>query len=289
MTFALPAPRDTYPRLAQAVKGPLRRLRSDYRRLTAGLRGLPGLVIIGAQKGGTTSLFNYLVQHPDVRSPLTKEIHFFDLNYEQGPGWYRGRFPFRRQLRDGVLTLDASPYYLTYPLAPARAAQLLPDAKLVALLRNPVDRALSHYEHEVRGGRESLSFAEAIAREPDRLAGEEEKLAHDPSYYSYAHHRYSYLRRGIYVDQLQRWVEHFPRSQMLILQSEALFEHPHEVTQRVLDFLGLRPFRLPRYGRFYPGAYDRDLPSGLRRTLADYFEPYNQALYRWLGEEYDWT
>jgi len=280
---------NSYRRLAQAVKGPLRRLRSDYRQLTAGLRGMPGLLIIGAQKGGTTSLFNYLAEHPDVRTPLTKEIHFFDLHFGRGRTWYRGRFPYRRQLRDGVLTLDASPYYLTHPLAPARAAELLPNAKLVALLRNPIDRALSHYQHEVRGGRESLSFKEAIAREPERLAGEEVRLANDPTYYSFAHHRYSYLRRGVYVDQLRRWADHFPRSQLLILQSEAMFGDPHEVTGRVLEFLGLRSYRLPRYDRFYPGAYGRDLPTELRRALASFFAPYNQELYRWLGKEFDWA
>lgn len=275
--------------LSETVKAPLRRVRADYRLLTGPLRGLPDLVIIGAQKGGTTSLFNYLVQHPDVRAPLTKEIHFFDLHYARGVTWYRGRFPFRRQLRAGALTLDASPYYLPHPLAAERAAALLPEAKLVALLRNPVDRALSHYQHEVRGGREPLAFAEAIEREPERLAGEEERLRSDPAYYSYNHHRYSYLRRGIYVDQLRRWAQHFPRSRMLVLQSERLFSDPGAATDEVHRFLGLRPHRLPRYETFYPGGYGRDMPPDLRERLAAFFEPHNRELYRWLGEEYDWA
>ena len=160
-------------RVIEHVNGPLRRLRADYRQLTAPLRGLPSVLIIGAQKGGTTSLFSYLVQHPDVLAPLTKEIHYFDLQYDREDKWYRGHFPFARRLERGAVTIDASPYYLPHPLVPARAAQLVPEAKLVAVLRDPVDRALSHYHHEVRAGRESLSFADAIDQEAERLAGEE--------------------------------------------------------------------------------------------------------------------
>jgi hypothetical protein len=278
------------PRTAiDALKSPVRRLRAGYRELTGPLRGLPDALIIGAQKGGTTSLFNYLVQHPDVLPPFGKEIHYFDLHYERGVRWYRGRFPYSHRLSRGKLTIDASPYYLVHPLAPRRAAQLLPEARLIALLRNPVDRALSHYQHEVRGGRESLSFAEAIERESERLEGEEERLRDDPRYYSASHHRHSYLQRGRYVEQLRRWAEHFPRSRLLVLQSEWLFRDPAAASSAVYHFLGLAPHRLARYQPFLQGKYDREMPEDVRARLSAYFEPWNRELYRWLGEEYDWT
>jgi sulfotransferase family protein len=273
----------------ETVKWPLRQLHVNYRQLTGTLRGFPSALIIGAQKAGTTSLFSYLVQHPDVLPPLSKEIHYFDLNYARGVTWYRARFPFSHQLRGASLTLDASPYYLAHPLVPPRAAQLLPRVKLVALLRNPVDRAFSHYQHEVRGGRESLSFAEAIEQEPARLAGEEERLRRDPAYYSYNHRRYSYMLRGLYVEQLRAWVRHFPRSQLLVLQSEWLFRDPAAATAAVYDFLGLRPHRLERYEPAYQGNYLRGVPPDLRSRLRAYFEPYNRELYEWLGEEFDWA
>jgi hypothetical protein len=158
------------PAVLEQAKEPLRRLRAGYRSWTAPLRGLPSVLIIGAQRSGTTSLFNYLVQHPDVLAPLGKESHYFDLRYARGVWWYRGRFPYAHRLRRGALTLDASPYYLVHPLVPRRVAELLPGARLIALLRHPVDRAFSHYQHAVGDGRESLSFAEAIARERERLA-----------------------------------------------------------------------------------------------------------------------
>ena len=272
----------------ETVKRPLRQLHTNYRELTGTLRGLPSALIIGAQKGGTTSLYSYLVQHPDVLAPLSKEIHYFDLNYARGATWYRARFPFSHQLRGGALTLDASPYYLAHPQVPPRAAQLLPDAKLVALLRDPVARAFSHYQHEVRGGRESLSFGEAIEREPERLAGEEERLRQDPAYYSYNHHRYSYMLRGLYVEQLRGWVRHFARAQLLVLQSEWLFRDPAAATAAVYQFLGLRPHRLERYEPVYQGNYVDGMPPNLRNRLRAYFEPYNRELYAWLGEEFDW-
>lgn len=276
-------------KMSETVKRPLRRLRADYRQFTASLRGLPSVLIIGAQKGGTTSLFTYLAQHPDVLPPLTKEVHYFDFNYSRGTEWYRGRFPYSHRLRHGSLTLDASPYYLVHPLVPQRAAQLLPKVKLVALLRNPVERAHSHYQHEVRGGRESLSFAEAIDKESERLAGEEERLRNDPGYYSFNHHRYSYTRRGLYIEQLRHWTQHFPRSQLLIIPSEWLFRDPVAATAAVHDFLDLRPHRLERDKPSPKGGYDRTIQPELRARLVSYFEPHNRELYQWLGKEFDWS
>ncbi len=250
---------------------------------------MPSALIIGTQKGGTTSLFNYLVGHPDVLPPAGKEIHYFDVHYALGVRWYRGRFPYEYRLRSGALTLEASPYYLVHPLAPERAARLLPDAKLVALLRHPVDRAFSHFQHAVRAGRETFSsFAEAIEREPERLAGEEERLRSDPSYSSFKHRAYSYLRRGQYVEQLRRWVEHFPRSRLLVLQSEWFFRDPAAATGVVQEFLGLPRYRAQTYKPFLQGKYS-DMPPELRRRLVAYFEPYNRELYQWLGEEFDWA
>ena len=276
-------------KIVETIKSPLRRLRAGYRELTGPLRGFPSVLIIGTQKGGSTSLFKYLEEHPDVLPPLGKEVHYFDFHYASGVNWYRGRFPYAHWLRRGALTLDATPYYMMHPLAPRRAADLLPGVKLIALLRNPVDRALSHYQHEVRGGRETLSFVDALDRESERLAGEEERLQREPSYYSWNHHRYAYTHRGLYLDQLRRWVQHFPRSQLLVLQSEWLFRDPPAATAAVYRFLGLRPHQLQEYKTFLPGNYDRGMPEELRTRLVSYFEPHNRALFQWLGEEFDWT
>lgn len=272
-----------------ALQRAARRAMLAPRRLTAGSRGLPDALIIGAQKAGTTSLFQYLVQHPSVLAPAVKEVHYFDLNFERGERWYRAHFPRRGELAGGMLTVDASPYYLVHPLAPERAAATLPRAKLIALVRNPVDRAWSHHQHEIRAGRETLSFEEAVDRESERTDGAEQRLRDEPGHYDWNHHRYTYLRRGQYVDQLERWVEQFGREQLLVLQSEWLFEEPVAATAEVCRFLGLPDRPLERYEAFYAGGYTTQMPAELRARLVEHFEPFNRDLYRWIGRELDWS
>ena len=179
---------------------------------------------------------------------------------------------------------------MTLAKAAQRASQLVPRARLIALLRDPVARAWSMYHLKTKRDMEPLPFAEAIDREAERLSGEEQRLEKEPGYYSWNHHRYSYTHRGLYLPQLQRWAGHFPRSQLLVVQSEALFRDPAGTMARVHRFLGLPDHRLDRYeDTFQQGKYKRDMPEELRSRLQAYFEPYNRELYRWLGEEFDWT
>jgi hypothetical protein len=175
-----------------------------------GWGNLPDFIIIGAQRCGTTSLYNYLTQHPLILSALRKEVHYFDNNFHKGVSWYQAFFPLI-SLRNGYakilsidnshLTGEATPYYLFHPLTPKRIAGLLPQVKLIVILRNPVDRAYSHFLHATRMGFETLSFKEAIAREAERVAAEEARLLDDQSYYSFEHQRFSYIHRGIYHRQ----------------------------------------------------------------------------------------
>lgn len=257
-------------------------------------RMVPAFLIIGAQRAGTTSLYSYLTQHPDVVGALTKEIHFFDNGYQRGRSWYAAHFPPRRwvQLRrrgDGVaVTGEASPYYLFHPLAAERARQALPQAKLIVLLRDPVERAVSHYHHEVAKGFETLPFEVALHREPERLAGEHDRLVADPSYRSFAHQHFSYLSRGVYVDQLRAWRAHFPEEQMLVLNSDEFFAEPAVHHRRVLAFLGLRPIALTAYKRH--NTYRRtQIAAEAHRRLVDFFEEPNRRLYRYLGTDFGWN
>ena len=206
------------------------------RRVGAAERALPSFLIIGTQKGGTTSLHAYLAQHPDVGEPVIKEIQYFSLNYPRGEGWYRTHFPVAGR---GRVTFEATPYYLFHPGVPRRAAETIPDAKLISLLRDPVGRAHSHHNHQVDMGFEPLDFETAIAREPERLAGEEERMAADPRYRSFAHQHFSYVSRGRYAEQLERWYAHFPAEQILVMPSEDLFADPAATLHRVQDWLGL--------------------------------------------------
>ena len=259
-----------------------------WRKLSASRRTLPGFIVIGAQKAGTTSLFKTLRQHPAVVPAFKKEIKFFDCNYVLGLDWYRAHFPYQSEMKAGCLSGEASPHYIAHPLTPQRIARTLPEVKLIALLRNPVERAYSHYQLNVRRGREPLSFEEAIEKEPDRLRKVLEVITLDESYPLYNFLHYSYLNKGLYAEQLQRWFEVFPRHQILVLQSEVFFAQPEQSFAQVLDFLQLPAWAPEKFKAYNIGRYAAIDPH-LRQRLQAYFEPHNQRLFDLLGETFDWS
>lgn len=247
-------------------------------------RELPGAVILGAQKCGTTSLHGYLVQHPGVIAPLRKEVHYFDVNYGRGERWYRAHFG---RTGEPGLNLDSSPYYLFHPLVPQRLAALLPGAKLIVLLRDPVRRAYSHYWHERDRGREPLSFEDAIAAEPERTAKAAEQLARGEIESSDAHRSYSYLARGRYAQQLERWFARFPREQLCVLRFESLAQEPLVVLNRTLGFVGLPALERVQLEKRNVGKYPPLAPA-TRERLQAVFEPENRRLEQLLGEPMGW-
>ncbi|PGZ96167.1 sulfotransferase [Bacillus pseudomycoides] len=248
---------------------------------------VPGFLIIGAQKCGTTSLYNYLIQHPQIIPASCKEIHFFDIYFEKGLDWYRSQFPLLLECNKKWITGEASPYYVFHPHAPKRIFQIMPKVKLIVLLRNPIDRAYSHYYHQVRMGTEPLSFKEAIEKEETRLKPEIMKMLEDENYHSLPYQYYSYLARGRYVEQLKTWMNLFPVEQFLILKSEDFYSNPEMVFHRVLDFLELPRYQLKQYTKDNPGNYLK-MDLQLRNELFTYFKPYNRQLYEYLGVDFHW-
>jgi hypothetical protein len=262
-----------------------------WRLTTAPVRALPDFVIIGAQKGGTSFLYQLLVQHPHVKPAFAKEVHYFDLNFRKGDNWYRSYFPVQVRNSRKYITGEASPYYLFHPHAPRRASTVLPDAKLIVMLRNPVDRAYSHYQHQVKRGkgegRETLTFEEAIEAEKRILPGEVSKMLQDEFYESLRHRTRSYLRRGIYIDQLLAWSSFFPRKQVLILKSEDLFNDTTNVLERILDFLKIPHWVPETYSIPNKREYAGVSPL-IRQRLDEYYKPHNQRLYEYLGVDLGW-
>jgi hypothetical protein len=249
---------------------------------------LPDFIIIGAQKCGTGFLYRRLRQHPDFKPTNVREVHYFDDNYHRGLDWYRSHFPASKgKGKRWTVTGEKSPYYLYHPLAARRTATVVPQAKLIVLLRNPVDRAYSAYHHQRRAESETLSFEDAITAEEHRLWGEEKKMLAEESYVSFNHRRFSYLSRGVYVDQLRNWHDYFEREQMLILKSEDFYSRTQENMALVLDFLGLPGWEFdlaePRNKRRY-----EPMEPATRRSLKEYFEPHNQRLYEYLGADLGW-
>ena len=278
-------PAEVIPRVPEPVRKVARNAVWTFGRLTARRRPLPDFLVIGAQKAGTTALYAYLRWHPGIAGPSWKEVSFFDRHWWRGEAWYRGQFPLRAGER---LVGEASPSYLFHPLAPERARSLVPGAKLVALLRDPVDRAYSQYQHEVALGREPLSFEDALAAEDERLVGEVERLIADPRAFSRAWWDHTYTARGRYAEQLERWLEAFPREQLLVVRTEELGERPAETYASILAFLGAEPHELPHY----PRVFDRDyepMSAETRAALAATFAEPNRRLEALLGRELGWS
>jgi hypothetical protein len=266
-----------------------------WRRLSAPLRVLPDFAIVSVERGGTTSLYRYVCEHPCAAEAFRKEVHFFDMNWSRGLGWYRAHFPTRAEaawvrVRRGhrLVTGEASPYYLYHPHVPARLARVTPRIRIIALLRNPVERAYSHYHLNVRQGKEPLSFEEAIEREPERLRGEWERLCADETCWSDAHYQWGYLDRGLYADRLLEWRKHFAPEQMLVILSEEMYADPAAALDRVNAFVGLPPWRPADFKAFNQKPYPGVAPE-TRRKLAAFFEPHNQRLRELLGRDLGWS
>lgn len=265
-------------------------MRPAYRNATRGARALPDFVIIGAQKAGTTSLIRYLREHPDVLlEPGVGEVHFFDNHWDRGEDFYRSHFPRTSKLahhreRTGRTTLtgEKTPYYLFHPLVPERCAKTVPDAKLIALLRNPSERAASHHKMNVNAGDETLSFAEAIDAEPGRIEPALRAIVEGtaPAGGGPAN-LYSYVARGRYAEQLDRWLQHYPRERLLVLRSEDLLTDPEATYDRVLAFLDLAPHR-PAFTRYNAARKPYAVDPAVRDRLDALFAEPNRRL----AEEY---
>ncbi|MGC9360471.1 MAG: sulfotransferase family protein [Anaerolineae bacterium] len=263
----------------------------------ASRRSLPDYVIIGAQKAGTTSLQKALARHPDVCTSLVKEVHYFDLHYDQGERWYRAHFcrdvSQARAEKPGhpVVTGEATPFYLAHPMAAERAAHTIPDARLIVLLRDPVERAYSQYAHEVRLGHEHATVHNAFAREL-ALGADDERIGPLGIDAWTLSHR-SYLYRGLYAKQLAAWFARFDADQFLILRSEDYFAEPVETLDQVCAFLGVRKVSDLQRPEAFDVHHNRGeprapLPLALRKQLEAYFAGPNRALEDLLGRKMGW-
>lgn len=269
--------------------------------LTAGDRPVPDYLIIGCKRGGTTSLFNYLVRHPGVMHLYpqirgTKSTDYFFKGGSHSDRWYRSHFPserYRRRLaRDlgyRAISGEASPYYVWDPRIAGRVRSLAPAVKSILLLREPVRRAWSHYQERVQNNVEPLSFSAALDAEDARLAGEMERMLADPEYYSAAHDFYSYRTRGDYAPQIRNWLEHFPREQLHIVYAEDLYRDTEGTFAGVCDFLGIPRIEMPTKKSFNSTWRTSDLPPQAEANrLAEFYAPLRADVESLVGRPAPW-
>lgn len=260
------------------------------RTLSAPTRLLPDFLIIGGMKCGTSSLFRYLEAHPRVAASRPKEVHYFDDNPDRALNWYRSHFPsrFSKRGRAAVRCGEASPYYLFCEKAPGRVKAVLPDARLVVILRDPVARAYSHYHHVRGNGHDDRSFEQAVEAEIAHIESDGAYPLHPTHSPDHAARRLQYLARGIYVDQLTRWFDRFDSSRVLILRSETMFADPRAVYNETLVFLDLPLHTEIEFNRRNPGRYTEPMAHDVRDRLRAFFAPHNERLEKLLGTPMRW-
>lgn len=236
----------------------------------------PHFIIVGASKSGTTSLFFYLSQHPQILMPHKKEINFFNRNFDFGVSWYLAQFP---AIADGkqFLTGEASPLYMCNERTRERIRELFPDTKIIMMLRNPTKRTISEYYHAVKHHLEERSLATIIAAERELLATQPKKAVES----------FGYLLNSIYIDKIARWQADFPAENILIIESESFFQRTDEVMQQTYEFLGLPAIAQSDQTRYNVGAYPPVSPE-IERQLQEFFAPYNQKLALFLNRTLSW-
>lgn len=228
--------------------------------------GLPDALLIGAPKSGTTSLVAYLRGHPQLWVPPCKELHFFDNRWDWGIDWYQAQFPPRLPGRE-MVRLEGTPNYLQHPEIPQRVQALLPEARLLVLLREPLDRAVSWLHHQRRWGELREPVEILLRRELEELLAMSSEQRQQ-----LGHCAYNALSGSLYAQQLARWRERFPAEALLCLRFEDLRRNPAGTCRRVLEFLDLDPedLRLERFPVFNaaPQAY-QGIDPGLARDCRE--------------------
>ena len=253
-------------------------LKRFVRKASSQRRMLPNFLVIGAMRAGSTTLFDMLCRHPQMQAPITKEIHYFDSNLEKGIEWYKANFPLKRTGSDCV-TGEATPSYLFLPHVPSLVASMLPSVKLLVILRNPISRALSHYNHELLAGRERRLLEEALM--DDMLRPDTSSLRN--------HMRKSYVRRGLYGEQLERWAEYFDRNCIKVLTLSQFVADPNRVLNTVFEHIGISAnLRIADMPRRNAQDYEDHVPQPLEDALRDFLGRDLEILEKWVHPKPNW-
>lgn len=253
----------------------------------------PDFLIIGTQKGGTTSIARYLEKHPQIIANNSwKEVHYYDLseNYEQGWGWYLGNFPFKWQKKK-CLTFDATPGYFYFSSVPSLIKKDFDKIKMIVVLREPSSRAYSawqmyrsfkdHPSPQLRERADYRTFVQVI----------KEELNPELSTVSYP---YGYVDRGKYAQLLKNYYQYFDPKDILVLQFELLNKNLVDQLQKICEFLEIAPFSSDLLNKlttkkYHIGKYIKSAEDQvILEELKEFFKPFNQDLYELLKCDYNW-
>ena len=246
---------------------------------------VPRFLIVGAKKGGTTSLHYFLSRHPRVLLPIMKEIHFFG-SPERGKDWYLAHFPRRPAWENRFVSGESRVDNFSEEGIPESVRSILPDARLIAVLRDPVERAISHYYHDRKVGGEARSLDQAMEDELECLGTSLDVLEGRLPEYFHSQRRYLFV--GLYAHHIAKWLSVFPAEQFLVVISEELTANPDRELKRVFRHIGLKYQPLGDYVNALPGVYDTQSKDRVRERLAQFYARPNEQLFAMLGRRLNW-
>ena len=258
-------------------------------------RTLPDLFIGGVQKGGTTSLYFALIQHPQIIPAKMKEIFYYNIttNYEKGPAYYKQFFATsfyrnskEKQTGKTQLTPDATTHTLDCAEAPGRILKDNPNAKIIFMLRDPVGRAFSQYRMAVKLGFEKTSFEKALELEEERIKDGMIHELRDPKH-NYAYQRLAYRKKGLYASQLKYWYNNFPKENILVLNAEQFYQDPVSVFSKLCNFLNIEANADIKFEKLNVGSGEK-ISNNTKTLLKEFYKPHNEELFKLLNTWYDW-
>ena len=276
-------------------------LKKSYQTITSNLRVLPNFIIIGAGRAGTTSLYNYLIQHPSIFAASTKnneniaDLHFFEHMISNKTSWYKSHFPtiftkkfFESKSKMKFITGEYTSTYMYNRNVPKRIFELIPNIKLIIILRNPVEKAYSTYSQQLSFNEHTMSFEETVKAELRRIELSKnypELNSNDPDFGNHVMH--NLVRHGIYFDYLNEWFKIFPKKQFFIIDSEKLKNSTQDTLDDVFKFLDVQPHKISNLSKINVGQYTK-IDDSSKKILTDFYLLHNEKLYNLLGSRYSW-
>ena len=271
------------------------------RRITSNLRTYPDFIIIGSGRAGTTSLYNYLIQHPNIMSSFSHrdqkvaDLHFFEYMISNSTNWYRSHFPTKlskrfREFRTNspVISGEFTSTYMYHSFVPERIFNLIPSIKLIVILRNPVDKVYSAFSQQFQFKEFTSSFEEYIESEMKRI----KIIENEPNFKTFNEDFESIavpniLRHGIYHTYLKKWLDIFSKKQIYIVDSKDLHDNTQETLDNIFKFLEIPSSNISDTSKVNVGKYSK-MDTSTRRGLLDFFSPHNDKLNNLLGTQFDW-
>lgn len=245
----------------------------------------PDFMVIGAMKAGTSTLYKCICQHPKIQRAKVKELHFFETDKYKTLGlkWYESQF---QKLKSDEITGEGTVGYIYYPMVPKLVKKHYPKTKLILILRNPANRAYSHYQHRVRNMQEKRKFEEIVM--PILTGDSSINLSWSKQKSASLSTGENILRRGVYIKQVENWLKYFDRSQLHIVIFEDFIKNPQKCMKGIYKFLGVNYFDGFNSASHNTYSYSKIKPV-TRKFLVDFYKPFNKKLEAFLGRSLHWN